>query len=315
MARCPYCGEPAGLFRPSHKSCQARHAEAIKLVESVSQRAALQASDLAALEKQVRDTARSGWMSGDDLRKALVGGAEQALASRETGDEPDRPYALITHDQEAALARFLKQFNLAVQPDLEPGGWAVRLALELTIRDVLEGELPRHFSPIGLPMFNLAAGESVVWAVTGAELLEEKTVRSAAGYYGGPSFRVARGVYWRMGGFRAHPISHTEVAVADKGVAAFGTVSFYFGGSKRDLRVPWARVVAFHPYSDGFALTRDGGSGKLVPVKTHANGELLCVLAQALAQASLGASSRKTYAKEPKEPATPHGGDGKKPPD
>jgi hypothetical protein len=313
IGQCSYCGQPAGLLRSSHKECQARHEQAIKTIESTAQQGVLRPCDLGALENQLRNTASSGWVPDAEFRGALVSAAEQALAARDAASGADQPNTLITHQEEAALADFLKQFKLAVQPDLEPRGWAMRIALELTIRGVLEGELPRHFDCAGLPMFNLAAGESVVWAVGGAELLEEKTVRSVAGYYGGPSFRLARGVYWRMGGFRAHPISHTQVVVADRGVAAFGTLNFYFGGAKSDLRVPWAKVVAFHPHSDGFALTKDGVRGKLVPLRTHANGELLCILAQALAQARLGVPQRKTRAKVAAEaeapPSESHEGD------
>lgn len=299
MGQCSYCGQPAGLFRSYHKDCEAKHIAALRTITSAAQQAVLQACDLGAVQERLRDAARRGRVSDSDFRTAIVEATEQALSARENDTTPDHPYTLITHEQEAALSDFLRWFNLAVQPDLAKNGWATRLALELTIRDVLEGKVPAHFDPAGLPMFNLAGGESIVWGIGGAELLKEKTVRTTQGYYGGPSIRIARGVYWRMGGFQARPISHTEVVVADVGVIAFGTVNLYFGGSKSDFRLPWAKVVAFHPYSDGFTVSREGTRAKPATLRTGSHGELLCVLGQALAQAKLGVSPRRPRGKAP----------------
>jgi hypothetical protein len=48
-------------------------------------------------------------------------------------------------------------------------------------------------------------------------LWEPRSVRQSTGGYGGPSFRVTRGVYGRMGAFKAQSESHEELKAIDQG--------------------------------------------------------------------------------------------------
>ena len=55
------------------------------------------------------------------------------------------------------------------------------------------------------------------------------------GAYGGPSFRVAKGVNFRVGGFQARGESHEELRVIDNGDITLTNKRFVFSGSKRSV--------------------------------------------------------------------------------
>jgi hypothetical protein len=49
------------------------------------------------------------------------------------------------------------------------------------------------------------------------------------------SFRIAKGVYYRAGGFRGQPVETTERLHIDTGVPVVTTKHLFFGGYKRNV--------------------------------------------------------------------------------
>jgi hypothetical protein len=49
----------------------------------------------------------------------------------------------------------------------------------------------------------------------------------------------------------------------DTGLLAITNKHIYFSGGEKDLRVPYAKVVAFHPFSNGVGIIRDTSNAKL----------------------------------------------------
>ena len=76
------------------------------------------------------------------------------------------------------------------------------------------------------------------------------------------SIRIARGVYYRTGGFRDHPVETTVNEHKPTGVLALTTKHVYFANPEKSFRIPCAKIVAFTPYSNGIGLQRDAQSAK-----------------------------------------------------
>jgi hypothetical protein len=85
-------------------------------------------------------------------------------------------------------------------------------------------------------------------------LSEPRAVRT--GTYGGPSFRVAKGVYFRVGGFKSQ--SHDEIKNIDQGIFTLTNIRLVFSGSKRTISIPLSKIISIEPYSDAIALRREG---------------------------------------------------------
>jgi hypothetical protein len=85
-------------------------------------------------------------------------------------------------------------------------------------------------------------------------LFEPRAVKR--GVYGGPSFRIAKGVYFRLGGLQAE--SHEELREIDQGIITLTNKRFVFSGLKRTLNVSLKDIVSVEPYEDGIGLRRAG---------------------------------------------------------
>lgn len=104
------------------------------------------------------------------------------------------------------------------------------------------------------PPVILKRGEELKAVLPDITLLEPRKVTT--GGYGGPSIRVAKGMYVRLGGFRAQ--SHEEIKEIDKGVLTLTSRRLIFSGSKRAYEVSLKKILSVEPYSDGIAIRRSG---------------------------------------------------------
>jgi hypothetical protein len=71
-----------------------------------------------------------------------------------------------------------------------------------------------------------------------------------------------KGVYYRVGAFKAQPIETTERTYIDSGWVAITNKHVYFAGSRKSVRIPYTKIVSFEPFSDGFGIMRDAASAK-----------------------------------------------------
>jgi hypothetical protein len=74
------------------------------------------------------------------------------------------------------------------------------------------------------------------------------------GTYGGPSFRVARGLYWRAGGFRSAPVSTQAMESDGKGSLYLTNLRLVFVGAAKSAEFPFAKIASVEPFSDGIQV-------------------------------------------------------------
>ncbi|MBN1139718.1 MAG: hypothetical protein JXM73_24305, partial [Anaerolineae bacterium] len=148
------------------------------------------------------------------------------------------------------------------QDQLDQSGTYTTLVKAITLREVLEGELPERFSVVGSLPFNFQKAEKLIWLFQGVDYAEQRTTTRYQGSYQGVSLRVAKGVYYRTGGFRGNPIPVTATVTIDKGVLAVTQKHIYFAGSSKSFRIPYSKIVTITPFSDGIGIQRDAASAK-----------------------------------------------------
>ena len=73
---------------------------------------------------------------------------------------------------------------------------------------------------------------------------------------------AARGLYYRVGGFRGERVQTTETTHVDTGLLAATTKHLYFSGPHKGFRVRYDRIVAFKPYRDGIGVQREVATAK-----------------------------------------------------
>jgi hypothetical protein len=159
-----------------------------------------------------------------------------------------------------------KIFGLG-QAELDKRGTFTQLTKAAVLRDVFEGKIPDrvHVGGVGI---NLQKGEKIAWVFPHAEYFTMKTYRTFVGRSQGVSIRVMKGVYYRTGSFQGRPVEHSQMVSLGGGPLVVTNKNLTFVGPTKAIRIPYGKVVAFEPYSDGIGIQRDAASAKPEIFKT-----------------------------------------------
>lgn len=243
MGDCRYCGKPAGLLRSAHKECDSKHSSGKEEISSLIEGAAKNASAIGSLKNKLEDVAKTNFISGSELTSFVVENWGRAV---ETAFED----GVLTPEEESNLVEIQKAFGLT-QQDLDSNGAFTKVVKGTVLRDILNGTIPERVRVEGNIPFNFQKGEKLVWIFQGVKYYEQKTRRHYVGGSSGVSIRVAKGLYFRTGGFKAHPVETTETVHVDNGILGVTNKHMYFAGAAKSFRVAYPKIVSFEPYTDG----------------------------------------------------------------
>jgi len=168
---------------------------------------------------------------------------------------------IISSEEEDALDAYKNHFQFE-QTELDENGAYTKLVQAGVLRDLMEGKLPARINVQGQLPFNLQKSEELVWVFQNVKYLEERQRTTYSGGYSGVSLRIAKGVYYRTGGFRGNPTITSTTVHVDTGLLGITTKHIYFSGSNKSFRAPYPKIVSFTPFSDGFGLQRDAMTAK-----------------------------------------------------
>lgn len=255
MGNCIYCGGKAGFFSKYHPDCKAKYDEGMNLMISKIKDSVIADTNLESLNDQLKSIAIASRIPIDKIRLILVEGWEKAFETF-TKDK------LLTLDDEHKLMDFVNQFSLT-QDELNIRNVYNRVAMNATLREVMEGKLHSHMQiEIQLP-YILEKSEKIIWLFqNGVNYYEEKIQRSRVGSYSGISVRVAKGVYTHFGESRGQSIETPMMVLQDTGQFAITNKNIYFHGQRKSFRIPYKKIVSFTPYSDGIEVFKDTASAK-----------------------------------------------------
>lgn len=250
MGKCEYCGEPAGFMRSFHRECRDRHDEADRRIRDIilDVTSGSDTSGYAKAETRIREIAQAARMDEAALREAVISGWE--LAVERAFDD-----GVLSLEEEEALTGLARVFSLN-QRELNRNGAEDRVTRGAVLRDIFEGNLPEIRVEGDLP-FNLQKTEKIVWVFENVDYLEERIRTRYVGGSQGVSIRVARGLYYRVGGFKGERIQTGETVHADTGLLGLTDRHLYYAGSSKRFRIRYDKIVAFEPYSDGIGIQHD----------------------------------------------------------
>jgi hypothetical protein len=249
-----YCGKPAGFLRGAHKECRSAHEAGKAEIISLVQKAFHDATSLSSLKGACTQTAKTHYVRDADVSPLVVEGWTKAV---DTAFED----GILTEHEESNLADIQKAFELE-QTVLDKSGAYTRVAKGVVLRELVDGNLPRKVRVEGNLPFNFQKDEQLVWLFQGVEYYEQKTRRHYEGRSSGVSIRIAKGVYYRTGGFKGHPVETTANVHVGRGMLAFTNKNLYFAGDTKGFRIPYKKIVAYEPYTDGIGIQRDAATAK-----------------------------------------------------
>jgi hypothetical protein len=261
LGNCKFCGKPAGFLRSKHAECEEQHQQHERVIQSGRQQIAVEvlraikgSESFDGLEKTIAEIEQSSFVPSADRKTLLIKGWENAI-------EQFLEDGVLDTTEEKRLVEFKERFALS-QSELDKNGALTKTAKAAILRDVLNGIIPQRMSVNGNLPINLQKGEQVVWAFSDSKYLEDKTRRQFVGGSQGVSVRVMKGVYYRVGAFKGQSVEHTERIHIDTGWVVVTNKNIYFAGPKKSVRLPYAKIVSFEPFSDGIGIMRDTTTAK-----------------------------------------------------
>lgn len=142
-----------------------------------------------------------------------------------------------------------------------------RIARAGLIRDLLNGDVKPRMTVEGSP-FLLQKTEIPVWFWPSVTVTEEATVSEWVSGSKGISVRVARGLYWHMGGSRGH----RETREVDESLGTGGMLltnrHLYFQGYDRALRIRLSKIISMEVFASEVVIYREGTRAKPLTILT-----------------------------------------------
>lgn len=240
-------------MRKEHKECAQKHERGWQEMVSTSKDAILRGS-YSGLEAELAAVASQSFVRPEQIKDALLAGWDGAV-------EHFLSDGSLDIEEEKRLVAFAERHGFD-QTDLDRKGTYTRFVQGAVLRELLEGKTTRRFHMKCDISFNFQKSESVVWGFSNVKYFEDKTRTQYVGGSHGMSFRIAKGVYYRVGGFKGRPVESTERAHVDTGVLVITTKHIYFGGGKKSFRIRLDKIVSFTPFSNGIGVQRDAASAK-----------------------------------------------------
>ncbi len=139
-----------------------------------------------------------------------------------------------------------------------------RLNHVLQMQQIAAGHLP--VLPVGTTPLSLQAGEDAHFA-TNCHVTQEKVVgREYHGHSGGPSFRICRGVSYRLGSYSGRSVPITKDVVVSRGLLILTSKRAVYLADKIGFNADWSKVNAVVPYSNAieFYFTNKQNASRLL---------------------------------------------------
>lgn len=110
----------------------------------------------------------------------------------------------------------------------------------------------------------LGRSEQIIWVYNGVSLYLEKTHKEWKGRSHGLSFRLMKGVYYRVGQSKGHPVEHTSMEKQGEGCLYITNKHLIFHSENKAIKISYSTIISLNPYSDGIDVMKDGATTKKI---------------------------------------------------
>lgn len=170
---------------------------------------------------------------------------------------------LITDSEQQKVEEYVQYFNVPINhlPVQYQNTQVEKLAQAAILKDIQRGSVPA--SPLSVPVV-LGRNESALWIYGNVTYYQEKVEKEFVGRHGGFSFKIIKGVYYRVGQSRGKPIEHSYMEKVGVGQLIITNQNIFFYSQAKSVKIPFKKIVGLVPYSDGIEVQKDGSSSKRI---------------------------------------------------
>lgn len=254
MGKCKFCGNPAGLFSSKHKECEKAYESGKQQIIFEVEDSVLNGNEFPKLKESIEEIAKTSFIDENTKKQFLIDGLNQAVDKfLEDG--------IIDSKEEETLNSFTNYFQIE-QDDLDKNNLTVKIVKALVLRDVMEGEVNDRVGFQGNLPFLMQKSETVLWIFQDVNYYHQKTKTTYQGGSQGVSFRVAKGVYYRTGGFKAQPVKQEVNQLIGTGLLVLTNKHLYFHCPEKSLKIPYNKIISLQSYQNALGIQKDGVSAK-----------------------------------------------------
>jgi hypothetical protein len=174
----------------------------------------------------------------------------------------------ITAEEEAELDKLQTFLKIPGTEIAKSRKELVRLRL---ITEIQNGNPPT----ITVQNVILQKKEIAHWSEPGSILEERVVKRRYEGGSHGVSFRIAKGVSYRVGGHRGHIVTDTAVVPVSTGDLIITNRRIIFRGDNKSINLRLDKLLELSFYSDGIRLTDDKGKPRLIQFNDPENRDVV----------------------------------------
>lgn len=255
MGVCKYCQQDTGWFSSKHSLCEEKNHQGRNEIKAIIRKSFDSKEDFFLHKRQIDNIIVTSFIDQDTL----------AIIYRELLDEAVTRFlndGIIDKQEEACIARFI-QFTGMPQSALNTTHALDNVVQSRIIQDILQGNpIKQVITVAGNFPFMLAKNETLIWLYRNVTLHEQKTKREYVGRSRGLNIRVAKGVYYKTGGFKGSPIETNYMQKIGVGSVCFTDKNLYFSSMEKSLKVPYEKLISIESYSNAIGIQKDGTNSK-----------------------------------------------------
>ena len=134
-----------------------------------------------------------------------------------------------------------------------------RIGQAIVLKDLQQGALPKK--PLTVPVM-LARDEAPLWVYDNITMLQEKITREYVGGSRGMSYRICKGLTYRTGSFKGHPVERSFMETIGIGQLVITNKNLFFHCPTASVKIPYKKLVGVTPYSDGLEVHKEEAKPK-----------------------------------------------------
>ena len=289
MGKCKYCGQSAGFFSRSHKECEEKHSRGIEGMTHLMRRyfnGTVSAVDLGA---KISRNKTSYFLTEDDIVASVdtaIGEFTDTLRRPFNSDTLPKIKGFITNiglpyatlNKNGSLDRLsLKLFQGYVVDYFAKGVPLSQISISTdsvtsvlplsqqkrdegyVSKDLQRGILPQK--PLTVPVM-LSRDEAPLWIYDNVTMLQEKITREYVGGSRGMSYRICKGLTYRTGSFKGHPVERSFMDTIGVGQLVITNKNLFFHCPTASVKIPYKKLVGVTPYADGLEVHKEEAKPK-----------------------------------------------------
>ena len=255
MGKCKYCGKDAGLFCNKHKECEVKYQQGLAAIKQIIINCFDIKEDFYLKDREIKHIIEQSYIDSVSLNQEYCSAFDEAV-------EVYLNDGIIDSEEEKIIARFI-QYSGLPQSALNVNKSLEKVLQSKVLQDILAGNVPiPRITIAGDFPFLLSKTEHMVWLFRNITLHQQKIKKEYVGRNHGVSVRVMKGVYYRTGGFKGHPVETAVMQKIGTGSVCFTDKHIYFASSEKSLKIPYSKILSVESYSNGIGLQKDGANDK-----------------------------------------------------